>query len=87
MLTRALGVDEDVEVSLYEGETRSGDRFLLATDGLTGMVPEWRLEELLRRFADPAEAAERLLDAANEAGGLDNITAVVVDIPGQPAAR
>lgn len=80
MLTRALGVEEGVEVAVYEGRARRGDRFLLATDGLTGLVPESELRELLRSERDPGPLVRRLVEAANAAGGSDNITAVVVDV-------
>ncbi len=68
-----VDVDDDVV------EVRSGDRLLLCTDGLTGMVPEDEIEEMLRGIADLGEAAERLVRAANEAGGVDNTTVVILD--------
>lgn len=80
MLTRALGIEQEVDVSLYEGEALPGDRFLLATDGLTGMVSETALRELLAGDGAAETVVARLVDAANEAGGTDNITVVVVDV-------
>jgi len=68
-----VDVDDDVV------QVRSGDRLLLCTDGLTGMVSEDEIKEVLQDIADPAEAAERLVRAANEAGGVDNITVVILD--------
>ncbi|MGH2660649.1 MAG: Stp1/IreP family PP2C-type Ser/Thr phosphatase [Actinomycetota bacterium] len=79
VLTRALGVDMFVDVDDDVVQVRSGDRLLLCTDGLTGMVPEDRIKEMLQHVADPAEAAERLVRSANEAGGVDNITVVILD--------
>lgn len=80
MLTRALGIEPEVEVALYEGEARPHDRFLLATDGLTGLVPEERLRDLVAAQGGPDEVARSLVEAANAAGGTDNITVVVVDV-------
>lgn len=79
VLTRALGVDMFVDVDDDVVQVRSGDRLLLCTDGLTGMVSEDEIKEMLRGIADPSEAAERLVRAANEAGGVDNTTVVILD--------
>jgi protein phosphatase len=79
ILTRALGVDENVQVDEGDVQVESGDRLLLCTDGLTGMVPEGEIQEILRDAADPQEAVDRLVKVANRAGGIDNITAVVLD--------
>jgi protein phosphatase len=57
-----------------------GDRILLCTDGLTGMLSEEEIERVLKRARDPQGAADELVGAANRAGGLDNITVVVLDI-------
>jgi serine/threonine protein phosphatase PrpC len=80
ILTRALGVDGDVEVDERSQEVREGDRILLCSDGLTGMVPEQEIERVLAELEDPQRAADVLVDAANDAGGQDNITAVVLDV-------
>jgi protein phosphatase len=79
ILTRALGVEETVKVDERALEVKEGDRILLCTDGLTAMVRDESIAEVLRTSADPQEAAERLVDMANRAGGLDNITVVVLD--------
>lgn len=85
MLERALGTGRDVEVDLYAGALRSGDLFLLASDGLTDMVPDAALARLLEPAATGEEAdlentLEGLVAEANAAGGRDNITAVLVRI-------
>jgi PPM family protein phosphatase len=80
ILTRALGVDGDVEVDETTHQVKPGDRILLCSDGLTGMVPEGEIQRILGEREDPQRAAEALVDAANEAGGQDNITAVVLDV-------
>lgn len=82
MLTRALGIGGRVEPELYEGRARPGDRFLLTTDGLTGLVPEPELLELIGSEEEPAAPADRLVEAANRAGGTDNVTVVVVHVGG-----
>ena len=78
-LTRALGgaaaVDPDVQTVPIE----PGDRFLLCSDGLTTMVVDDQIQAILQREANPQAAADALVSAANEAGGEDNVTAVVVD--------
>lgn len=80
ILTRALGIDEAVAVDSWEVEPVPGDRFLLCSDGLFNEVDENRIGATLRRLDDPADAARELVRLANEGGGRDNITAVVVDV-------
>jgi protein phosphatase len=79
ILTRALGVDERVDVDEQSIDVRQGDRLLLCTDGLTSMMREESVLEILEGHRDPQETSEALVDAANRAGGLDNITVVVID--------
>jgi protein phosphatase len=80
ILTRALGVDQAVQVDQGAIEPRVGDRLLLCSDGLTGMVDEAGITRILTEHAEPQQAADALVEAANEAGGQDNITAVVIDV-------
>jgi serine/threonine protein phosphatase PrpC len=80
IVTRALGVDADVEVDLYTVEVEAGDRVVICSDGLTTMVRERDIERLLRTEPDAQRAAEILVDAANRAGGEDNTSIVVVDV-------
>jgi protein phosphatase len=88
ILTRALGVDEDIQVDEADVDVRPGDRVLLCSDGLTGMVDEDRILSILTDTPDPQAACAALIEAANEAGGQDNITAVVLDVldEAQPTA-
>jgi protein phosphatase len=79
ILTRALGVDMTVEVDDGELELRPGDRLMLCTDGLTGMITERRIREILTSTPSADDAAGALVGAANRAGGVDNITVVVLD--------
>ena len=86
VLTRALGVDTVVDVDDDSLQVRPGDRLLLCTDGLTSMVSEDEIEDVLRTVPDPQEAAQRLVRVANEAGGVDNTTVVILDFSDDAAA-
>lgn len=78
-LTRALGLDPSVEVDEFTTGLEPGDRLLLCSDGLTDMVPDQRIEQLLTGAAALEEAVWSLIEAANESGGIDNITVAIVD--------
>lgn len=80
VITRALGSDPKTEADIYELEAAVGDRLLLCSDGLYGMVPDSDIEQILNSSESPDVACERLIDAACAGGGLDNISAIVVDI-------
>jgi PPM family protein phosphatase len=79
IITRALGVESDVEVDLFTYKLLAGDRLLLCSDGLSGVVDEQRIRNVLLRVPEPQRAAEKLVAMANEGGGPDNITVVVLD--------
>jgi protein phosphatase len=87
VITRALGSDPDMVADVYQVQGAPGDRLLLATDGLTGMIPDDYICELLLQERDPADAAAKLVEAANRAGGYDNITVIVVDLDETPASE
>jgi PPM family protein phosphatase len=80
VITRALGVESDVDVDELTLDVHPGDRLLLCTDGLNGMLSRDRIEELLRGAPDPQAAADRLVEEANRAGGEDNITVIVLEM-------
>lgn len=82
-ILQALGVGEDVEPSLSIIELRRGDRVLLCSDGLHGLVGDPALRLLMSEPHTVAEAVSLLVTAARAAGGTDNITAVVVDVGGE----
>jgi PPM family protein phosphatase len=82
IVTRALGVEEDIQVDELDLDVRPGDRVLLCSDGLTGMVDEGEILRLLTEHRDAQAATDALVDAANRAGGQDNITAVILDVVG-----
>ena len=84
LITRALGAEEDVEVDTTILPVQAGDRFVLCSDGLSDMVPEALISEILADTPeDPEPPARRLLSAALDAGGTDNVTVVVVDVKEQ----
>lgn len=80
MITRALGIDATVEVDVLEVALLPGDRLLLCSDGLTTMVRDDAIAAVLATEEDPQRAADGLVDAANAAGGADNVTVVVADV-------
>ncbi|HJU42954.1 MAG TPA: Stp1/IreP family PP2C-type Ser/Thr phosphatase [Vicinamibacterales bacterium] len=80
ILLRALGRDENVEIDLGEFTVATGDRLVLCTDGLTRMVSDAELAAALDRFrGEPQQACDFLVEAANNNGGPDNITVVIVE--------
>lgn len=80
VITRCVGASEVVEPDTYTGELKIGDVFLVASDGLTGMVDDRRLQQLLLSRASAGRVVDALIAEANYRGGLDNITAVVVQV-------
>ena len=81
VVTRALSGGEDPEVDVTEVTPEVGERYLLCSDGLFGVVADDRIAEILGQSGVPLEAICRgLVDAANKAGGPDNITALVLEI-------
>ena len=80
VITRCVGAGSEVQPDTIVGDVKAGDVFLLATDGLTGMVDDRRLLRLLSSRATPQRVVEALIAEANGRGGLDNITAIVVHV-------
>jgi protein phosphatase len=78
ILSRALGTSDTVEVDTGTAEVRPGDTFLLCSDGLTNMLTDETIEEILQGNTSAAALAESLVSAANASGGTDNITALIV---------
>ena len=78
VLLRALGAHPDIEVDAEEHVLFGRDILLMCSDGLTRMVTEPEIAGTLQAEPDPAKAAQRLVDLANEQGGADNITVIVV---------
>jgi protein phosphatase len=80
ILTRVLGNEPDVEVDAWEIVPQRGDRYLLCSDGLFNEVEDERIASVLRRLTDPEDAAHELVALANQHGGRDNVSVVVVDV-------
>ena len=80
VLTRSVGTEPDVDVDELDVPLIDDDRLLLCSDGLTNMVTESQIQAILESTPKPQEAADRLIKAANGAGGIDNITVVVIDL-------
>src|SRR5690349_5646897 len=80
VITRCVGANNDVMPDVYVGSVREGDLFLLASDGLTGMLEDPQLAEIMKSGREPQEQVDALIDDANRHGGLDNITAIMVRI-------
>ena len=80
IVTRVLGVYPDVVVDVWPVDPVRGDRFVLCSDGLFNELDDDQMAALLRRYEDPRDAAAELVRRAVEAGGHDNVTAIVVDV-------
>jgi protein phosphatase len=80
VITRCIGMADEIEPDVFDGEARVGDAFLLASDGLTGMIDDRRIQQLLVSRAKPERIVDALIQEANMNGGNDNITAVVVRV-------
>lgn len=87
VITRALGMKATVDVDLRTEQVREGDIYLLCSDGLTGMVPDEQIAETFLIEESPDGASELLIDMANEAGGTDNISVIIVKIEGALCAK
>jgi PPM family protein phosphatase len=86
VITRALGTDPEVDVDTMSVEASPGDVFLLCSDGLTTMVADEQILELLAGASSLEEAAKALVKAANKGGGEDNVTVVLFTLEGDAAA-
>ena len=80
IVTRALGIEGNVNADSWVLPMVVGDRYVLCSDGLVDEVEDEQIAQLLREIPDPQVAADRLVAAANDNGGRDNVTVVVVDV-------
>ena len=80
IITRALGSDPDMYADHFSLEVGDGDRIILCSDGLSGMIGDGQIESLAVSSATPQQAADNLVAAALTAGGADNVTVVVIDV-------
>jgi protein phosphatase len=86
VITRALGMQEHVSVDLQGDDASVGDCYVLCSDGLSGMIEDNEILDIVSRSGNIEEACRRLIAVANEHGGEDNITAVLVRIVEDPGA-
>jgi protein phosphatase len=86
-LVRAVGIQEEVEVDLLTESPQPSDCFLLCSDGLPRMVPDATILEIIQREPDLDVACQQLITAANERGGRDNITVILIRVQGTPELR
>ncbi len=88
VITRALGTDPDVDVDTFAVEPRAGDVFLICSDGLTTMVSDEAILDVVEEHRGRLEAAAKeLVKLANKAGGEDNITVVAFELTDEPEER
>jgi serine/threonine protein phosphatase PrpC len=80
VIIRAVGVNEQLKIDIIRGGFRAGDLFLLCSDGLTDMVADDAIKEVLLTGESLADRTNRLIEQANSGGGRDNITAVLVQV-------
>ncbi len=80
VITRCVGANAAVEADVLSGEIQKGDVFLVASDGLTGMVEDPQLKKILESQQTPGSMVAAMITEANRRGGLDNITAIVVQV-------
>ena len=79
IITRAVGAAEDVRIDFFDITLKKGDRILMCSDGLSNMVEDEQLKEILKSRNSLEDGARCLVEAANENGGKDNIAVIVVD--------
>ena len=79
MITKAIGVSNSIEGDFYEFALKKGDKILLCTDGLTNMLTDGEIVEVISKSENVDEAADVLIKKANAAGGKDNITVIVAE--------
>ena len=82
IILQALGTSDHVQVDLTHVELRRGDVLLVCSDGLSGMIRAPQMRDILAENTDLEAAARALIAKANEAGGHDNVTAIVIDVIG-----
>ena len=79
IITRAIGVKEDIEIDFFEYRLKKGDIILMCTDGLSNMVEDEEIFQIVRSSRDVVEAVEQLIERANSNGGKDNIVVIVAE--------
>jgi protein phosphatase len=85
IVLRAMGIDPDLEVDVFELDIEDGDRFIVCSDGLVDEADDDAIEVAIRTSSGPDDLAQALVTLANDNGGRDNVTVVVVDFSDGPA--
>ncbi len=80
VITRCVGANSDVAPDIYLGHLRAGDVYLLVSDGLTGMLEDSDLFEIMRSDKSPGQLVDTLISEAKRRGGLDNVTVILIRI-------
>ena len=79
IITRAVGLEQELQVDCFRKMLHPGDRVLLCSDGLTDMLEDEQIRRIIDKKKDVRSAAEKLVKAANDNGGRDNIAVIVID--------
>ncbi len=79
IITRAVGAEDDVKADFFTVRLKEGDQILMCTDGLTNMLEDEEIRMILNGARDIVEKAQRLVDAANDRGGRDNISVILIE--------
>jgi serine/threonine protein phosphatase PrpC len=82
VLYRAIGQSEHIEIDTATRRLPPGSCLMLCSDGLWNQVPESKILQVVKSSATPQEACDRLVTLANESGGADNVTVVIIQVPG-----
>lgn len=82
ILLRTVGTERDVDIDIFKVDVEAGDRILMCSDGLWGEVEDRDIESILNTYADPRIAARELVRASHHGGGKDNVTLMIVEVPG-----
>lgn len=80
IITKALGADNEVEPDFFEVDLEEGDTVLMCSDGLTNMLEDEDIVDIVRAYEDPQVAANALVNRANQNGGVDNISIILIKI-------
>ena len=80
VITRAIGVEEQVEPEMFSIDLKENSKVLMCSDGLTNMLEDAEILSIVRNNADIEDAARMLIDRANENGGKDNISVIIVEL-------
>ncbi|MDE7404452.1 MAG: SpoIIE family protein phosphatase, partial [Lachnospiraceae bacterium] len=80
IITRAIGALDTVEIDFFHEELRPGDIVLMCSDGLTNMLEDSEISEIIKEYTSLEERAEKLVEAANRNGGKDNIAVILINV-------